>query len=176
MISSIAVLPSFFGIQQNGYLWGLWEGDRSYPNGENYIEDYINLNDKELPVIVEAPGLGSKAYEFTRIMSAENFKKNVADSGADSIAEDLENLSEDCWVFSYFESELVLSDSGAAGGMPGALYTYYGTEAEGYILQIEFMDISGNVYDLGVVSDGFKSTGTSAENGGTDILAHRLGK
>lgn len=155
--------------QQNGYLWGLWEGDRKYPDGEAFTEKYIKLSDKEPPVIVEAPGLASKEYTFCRIMSAENFKKNVADSGADYIAEDLENLSEDCWVFSYFESELILSDSGAAGGMPGALYTYYGTEAEGYILQIEFMDISGNVYDLGVVSDGFKSTGTSAENGGTDL-------
>lgn len=155
--------------EQKSYLWGWWEGDRTYPNGESFAEEYIKLSDKEAPIVVEAPGLWSKEYSFNRIMSAKDFKQNVIDSGAEYLVDDLANLSDDCWVFSYYETDLQKFDWNSDPTSPDIVYEYKGTEVEGYILQIKFMDISGDVYDLGVVADGFKSTGTSAENGGTDL-------
>ena len=154
--------------EQNGYFWGAWEGDREYPDGEAFSEEYIKLSDKESPVIVEAPGLCAKEYSFDRIMTVAEFKENLQENGVSYDEEAVAQLSDNQWVFSYLETDLTLSDSGVAGGMPGVLYTHYGTEVEGYILQIAFMDMNENVYDLGVVSDGFNSTGSLGEGGGAD--------
>ena len=158
--------------KQNAYAWGLWEGARSYPDGESYTEKYHHLSDKEGLVVSKAPGLWAKEYSFNRIMSVSEFKENLKDDEVDCDQEAIENLNENQWVFSYLETDLTTYVPGStSGGVPGLIIEYTGYEVEGYILQVEFMDTSGNVYDLGVVSDGFKSTGTFGEGGGIDLEA-----
>ena len=170
-IYNATVLSRSRKYKQNAYAWGLWEGARSYPDGEGYIEQYNYLSDKEDPVISKAPGLWAKEYSFNRIMSVSEFKENLKDDGVEYDEEAIENLNENQWVFSYLETELTTFIPGSTTGVPGIIIEYTGYEAEGYILQVEFMDTSGNVYDLGVVSDGFKSTGTFGEGGGIDVEA-----
>ena len=104
-------------------------------------------------------------------MSVSEFKENLKDDGVEYDEEAIEDLNENQWVFSYLETELTTFIPGSTTGVPGIIIEYTGYEAEGYILQVEFMDTSGNVYDLGVVSDGFKSTGTFGEGGGIDVEA-----
>ena len=149
---------------QTSYVWGLWEGDRSYPNGEDYSEEYIKLSDKEPPVIVEAPGLASKEYTFNRIMTVAEFKENLQNEDVSYDEDAVSQLKDNQWVFSYSETMLEVL------GEPGDLSKVYnGTEAVATILQIHFIDVSGNTYDLGVVSDTVKSTGTLGVGGGTDL-------
>ena len=156
--------------QQNGYLWGLWEGDRKYPDGEAFSEEYIKLSDKELPIIVEAPGLASKEYTFNRIMTVAEFKENLQNEGVSYDEDAVSQLKDDQWVFSYLETPFVNLDYSTEGAAPGGIiYKFSGTEAVATILQIHFMDVNGNTYDLGVVSDTVKSTGTLGEGGGVDL-------
>ena len=170
-IYNATVLSRSRKYKQNAYVWGLWEGARSYPDGEGYTEQYIQLSDKEPPVVSEGVGLWSKEYTFERIMSGLEFKENLKKQEIEAVEDVLTKINDNYWVFSYLETELTTYIPGSATGVPGLVIEYTGYEAEGYILQVEFMDTSGNVYDLGVVSDGFKSTGTSAVGGGVDIEA-----
>ena len=43
-IYNATVLSRSRKYKQNAYMWGLWEGARSYPNGEDYLEQYIHLD------------------------------------------------------------------------------------------------------------------------------------
>ena len=167
-IYDATVFCKYRAYEQNGYLWGLWEGDRVYPNGDTYSEQYIKLSDKEEPVLVDGQGLWSNEYSFDRIMTLSEFKTNLDNQGISYDKEEVSRLSDDYWVFSYYETPLI-TDTGTAGGVTGAFQKYIGVEVEGYVLQIHFMDTSGNVYDLGVVSDGFRSSGSLGEAGGVDF-------
>ena len=107
---------------------------------------------------------GGLVFQFAVFFVALYFKENLQNEGVSYDEDAVSQLKDNQWVFSYSETMLEVL------GEPGDLSKVYnGTEAVATILQIHFMDVSGNTYDLGVVSDTVKSTGTLGVGGGTDL-------
>ena len=110
----------------------------------------------------EGKGLYPKKFKWNRIQKASEFISVLTDYGMTLSDEDLKILQNSQWVFSFLETENFQTTQ--------ANITHWGyTEVSLItILRLYFQDNTGNVYDLGVVSDRSTSTGSIGELGGTD--------
>lgn len=123
-------------------------------NFDNAEPDDITLTDSSRTEIV-GTGLGGKNVSWGRILKKEDFVNKVLENDGKFKDGALDALGEAEWVFSYEETPVSSSSE-------GNWYVTEGYVTQGNILRIHFMDIHDNIYDLGVVSDTFKTSGTLA--------------
>ena len=125
----------------------------TYPNGEEYVSSQVVLKDTDIIDIV-GEGLWGRNYTCNRIMKSVDFIENLENQSYNFTAEAKASILESEWVFSYLETS-------RTGTSEGVWYTYEKTEVQASVLSLHFMDLTGKIYNLGVVSDMGVSTGNS---------------
>ena len=125
------------------------ENHITYPNGEEFTEDTITLSSGESKEI-SGTGIFALKYKYKSIMSSKDFIENLEKQDYKFDENDREKILSSQWVFSYKTTSRV-------GASEGVWYTYTKTEILASVLRIHFMDVSGKIYDLGVVSDIIRS-------------------
>ena len=131
--------------------YGIHEGDADYETG-GFTTYPVTLKDTDKPSW-QGDGLRAREYKWDTISTADDFIKNAKENNkmslSDEIVKALEtNTNEQPkWVFAFATSEL-----DTRGGY-GATSTFGYDVSHVTILRIHFVDIHGDVYNLGVVSD-----------------------
>lgn len=107
----------------------------------------ITLRKDEL-IRYEGPGLFAKTYSWTKIMSAQDFKKAVNEQGAYFYESDVEQiLNDSTWVFTFLQTEVKQTNA-------GSYVTHLTTDIESVgVIRLHFMDVIKGECNLGVVSD-----------------------
>lgn len=121
----------------------------SYDEDDKYKNNIVTLKDIDT-FSFSGSGLFANNFEWNRIMSSKKFISNAENQSvrfSDSVREKI--LSSQ-WVFSYYETERVISKPGVHVEHYTANYT---DVYEVGLLRLHFQDFSGNYYDLGVVND-----------------------
>ena len=96
-------------------------------------------------------------------MTGKEFKENIV---SDKIKIDdtlLENIPDNSFVFSFYETEYTEQSLNSIAD----ICTDYDVDGA-TVLRLHFRDISGKIYDLGVVSDKVSTNNQIGDNGGTD--------
>lgn len=129
----------------------------TYPNGEQFNSDTVTLTDDQTHTY-QGEGLFAKAYTWKRIMTSSEFIKNYEEQGGTLNETSKEKIEESQYVFCFAETEYsTYTNSSTSDGIPPITYTTtsntYTQVSEVTVLRLHFMDTSGTVYNLGVVSD-----------------------
>lgn len=109
-------------------------------------------------------GLASKTYEWNRIMTAKEYKKAMNDNKV-KIADNLNSyLVDGNYVFSFLETDY--SEDYNASTVSRYDYSEINNTT---LLRLHFLDTSGKVYDVGVVSDMLSHDNKPSGIGGTKL-------
>ena len=125
----------------------MWWSTGSDPNYNDWSDPlYSELDYREI-IEHEAPGLYGKKYSFNQIISTDEFIKQCVDQEINLPEDVLDELDKSRFVFCF-----ALTEKKVLGG---GYTTQIFKKDIGYtgVLQIKFQDITGNIYDLGAVTD-----------------------
>lgn len=122
-----------------------FSGDDKYSDPSDFIDCYL---DEEDEITVIGKGLGSRTFVWNKILPGKEFVETLEDQDVSFKEGDKDIIKKSDYVFTFLETKYDGSD-------PGATYQYYNYTkvCEVGILRIEFMDIHGDIYNLGVVSN-----------------------
>lgn len=96
----------------------------------------------------QGDGLFAKEYTWNKICSSSDFVAQLEEQDV-KISEDAKNeLSKNLWVFSFLQTEKEATVLGT-----GSVYIKSLQVSSVTVIRLHFMDIKGDVYNLGVVSD-----------------------
>lgn len=126
------------------------ESKDGYPEyGEWVIEENYSITDADEVTYSQVTWFGDE-FQWNRIMSSAEYVANAESQGATFSEEARAEILSSQWVFAYYETEYRHSET--TGFWVQHDYRY--SEVENLsILTLKYMDFSGNVYDVGIVSD-----------------------
>ena len=140
-------------------------GGRRYTYGD-WSTQKVELSDAD-KMTYNGGGLSAKNFEWNRIMTATDFKKVIKDNKG-TINDDLNSyLVDGNYVFSFYETDYS-EDWG------NVICLDYSEVQNTTLLRLHFLDTSGKVYDVGVVSDMLSANNKPSVSYGTkldDLLA-----
>lgn len=102
----------------------------------------VTLSSKE-PVTYQGDGLFAKEYEWNTISAAADFVRELEDQDVELSDEAKAHLTEGNWVFAFAQTEKSMTPALELSSEVSAVT----------VIRLHFMDITGTVYNLGVVSD-----------------------
>lgn len=102
----------------------------------------VTLSSKE-PTTYQGDGLFAKKYEWNTISASADFVKELEDQDVELSDEAKSYLSENEWVFAFTQTEKSMTPMLELSSEVSAVT----------VIRLHFMDITGTVYNLGVVSD-----------------------
>ena len=135
--------------------------ETNYSEWSNDI--YVYLEDTQ-EVEYEGNGILSKKYKWNRIDKGKTYIDKLKEQNVEISTDFYVNVYKDnIWVFAFAETET--SQISTTGSVQRQ---YYDIE-DVTIIRIEFMDIHGNIYNLGVVSDRVNPDNKTDGYGGLDL-------
>lgn len=134
-----------YKIRSAKYSWVVGSGEET-TYGEWSDDIKVTLSESDTGSF-SGEGLFGKDYTWNKISSGSSFLSSFKDQGMTFNDECKTALQNSQWVFAFAETEQKISS--------GSGYTRatYSDISDVTILRIHFMDIHGDVYNLGVVSD-----------------------
>lgn len=127
---------------------------RQYSNGFSWSTEYGEWSE-DLPATLKSEdtatykgdGLFAKEYTWNKICTSSDFISQLEGQGIEISEEAKNELSQNAWVFAFLQTEKedVYSD-----GVSQILSSQVSAVT---VIRLHFMDIKGDVYNLGVVSD-----------------------
>ena len=126
------------------------ESKDGYPEyGDWVIEENYSITDADEVTYSQVTWFGDD-FQWNRIMSSTEYVTNAESQGVTFSEEARAEILASQWVFAYYETEYRHSET--TGFWVQHDYRY--SEVENLsILTLKYMDFSGNVYDVGIVSD-----------------------
>ena len=125
----------------------LYDGSPYKVEDISETEEYIYLSKTDEPEIFDGKGLLSYDYKWNKILSSDQFIEQMEAQSIEFDSTIKSNLEKSSWVFSYFLSEITVTNE--------VIYlkkTEDVIEEKG-ILRIHFIDPNGEHFNLGVVGD-----------------------
>ena len=124
-----------FGVGINETTYGEWSGDIP-----------VTLASEDI-AIYEGDGLLAKKYIWNKIAKSVDFIAQLEKQNIKISDEARTHLSENEWVFAFLQTERKTNTYGYTQS------TYSSEVSAVTVIRLHFMDIKGDVYNLGVVSD-----------------------
>ena len=97
--------------------------------------------------VFDGGGLFSIEYSFDQIFDAKTFLQTAKEQKLNFDGETLEAIENSDFVFVFAQTEYYSNNS------PDSFYYYYSDVAKVGIIRVKFMDFSGDVYNMGAVTD-----------------------
>lgn len=116
----------------------------SYTRGET-TTNTITLTDEDT-MSYTGNGLGARTFKWNRILSSSDFLQNVSNNQVNLDESARQSISSSQWVFTYTETSRTFLDG------EGSYTRMYSDIDNVGILRLHFMDVTGRIYDLGVVN------------------------
>ena len=136
----------------NNVEYGDWSSDKKVTLKEGDTATY------------QGDGLFAKEYTWNKICSTADFLSQVEEQEIRISDEAKTELSKNDWVFAFFQTEKEATVLGT-----GSVYIKSSQVSAVTVIRLHFMDIKGDVYNLGVVSDRVSPDDTpDAFGSGTD--------
>lgn len=137
-------------------------GGRRYTYGD-WSTQKVELSDVD-KMTYNGGGIFSKNYEWNRILNGHDFLNVMNSNKCDVDDFILPYLTKEYYVFSFLETDYAEDYNASAV----SCYDYSQIQNTS-LLRLHFLDTSGKVYDVGVVSDMLSPNNNSSINGGTKL-------